>query len=568
MTTTNTSLPYERPIVDDVLQQSHQLADNIAGASHSTQVLELVNEWNSLRNNFITMQNLAEVRFTQNVADPSSVAEKEFFDRALPTVTEAQHKVIREIVQSPFRADIEREFGALFLRRLEDTLRVFSSDLKPLLIREAELQKRYNEITASAKIDLNGTTYNLSTLSKVIESTDRSVRIQATQKLYEFLDNNGSELDAIYDELVSVRVEKAKRLGYSSYAEFRNVEMGRVDYTESDIYQYREKVKEHVVPVASLLREAQKRRLGLNVLTICDEKIQFPDGNPVAVGEHDQILQAAQTMYRELSAETDEFFSTMLQNNLLDLKSRDSKATGGYCTSFPSYKLPFIFANFNKTTHDVEVLTHEAGHAFQAWRSRNHSVPEYLWPTMEACEIHSMSMEYLTWPWMHLFFGDDAERFKFYHLQSALLFLPYGCLVDHFQYWVYAHPDATAADRRSAWLNLEAEYLPWRTTDGIDLPEGGKGRAWQLQRHIYESPFYYIDYTLASLCALQYWTWSLEEAGAAFASYLSVCDLGGSKPFLDIVRTGGLHSPFAPETMPEITRKAYEWLRNHYATYL
>jgi M3 family oligoendopeptidase len=305
--------------------------------------------------------------------------------------------------------------------------------------------------------------------------------------------------------------------------------------------------------------------LGYDVLTLVDERVQFADGNPVAQGDHDYIVDAASRMYEELSPETHEFFTVMQERELMDLKSRDGKATGGYCTSFPVYQVPFIFANFNQTSHDVEVLTHEAGHAFQAWRSRNYAVPEYQWPTAEACEIHSMSMEYLTWPWMNAFFGDQTEKFKFFHLAGSIQFLPYGCMVDAFQHWVYGNPDATPSQRLGTWKELEKTYMPWRVN--ADVPEAEEGRHWQFQRHIYESPFYYIDYTLASTCAMQYLVWAQKDPKGAFESYLRVCDVGGSKAFLDIVKEGGLRSPFAPNSLREVVGDCFSWLKTTYPFY-
>ncbi len=559
-------LPYSRPDLDTVRQQAQELVSRIMTAPSASAVVDCIAEWNKLRSHLSTMQGLAEVHYTQNVADPSAKEEKEYFDKTGPSFTETQLTVARAIIQSPFRKEVEEAFGGLFLRRLEDSDRTFSPDIKDLLVRESELTNAYNEITASARLEFDGKEYNLSTIAKIVESLDRDVRHRAVKTLYGFLGTHAEELDRIYDELVKIRHEKAKSLGFRNYIEMRYTEMGRVDYNAEDVRVFRQQVLDHVVPLAARLREAQRNRLGYDSLSLSDEKLQFPDGNPVAKGEHDYIVEAAQKMYQELSPETDEFFSVMRSRRLMDLQSRANKATGGYCTSFPEYGVPFIFANFNQTSHDVEVLTHEAGHAFQAWRSRNFPVPEYLWPTAEACEIHSMAMEYLTWPWMHLFFGEQTDRFKFYHLQSAILFLPYGCLVDAFQHWVYENPEATPDQRLTAWKHLEKTFLPWRNT--ADVPEADAGRQWQFQRHIYESPFYYIDYTLASTCALQYWEWSMRDPRGAFESYLRVCDVGGSLPFRSIIDVGGLRSPFAPEVLGDIIDRCFSWLFTTYPAYL
>jgi M3 family oligoendopeptidase len=524
--------------------------------------IALIREWFKLRTHYSTMASLAEVHYSQNVADPASKAEKEFFDHAQPVVSEWMTNVSKKILTSPHRPQIAAELGELFLIKLEQMDRTFSPAIKDLMLQESELSNKYNEITASAKITVDSKTYNLSTLAKLTSSTDRELRKRAIIAQYEFLGQHAAEVDDIYDKLTKLRTEKAKRLNFPSYTEYRYVEFGRVGYGPEEVAAFRQQVVDHVVPLVNTFRTAQAKRLGIDKVRGYDEKLQFPDGNPVAQGDHDWIVGNATRMYSELSPETKEFFDLMIERDLLDLKSRDNKAVGGYCTSFPEFGLPFIFANFNQTTHDVEVLTHEAGHAFQAYRSRHFDVPDYWWPTSEACEVHSMGMEFLTWPWMGHFFGDQLERFKFYHLQGALLFLPYGCAVDHFQHWNYAHPDATPADRLAAWKDMERLYMPWR--DATDIPGADQGRQWQFQRHIYESPFYYIDYALAQTCALQYWQWSLKDPKAAFESYVKICDIGGSQSFVEIVESGGLKSPFKAGTLESIVADAYAWLRSEF----
>lgn len=565
-TTTFTELPYVRPDLSELETAYASITKGMQTSATSADALAFVHQWNALRSDVGTMQSLGEVHYTQNVADERAKDEKNFYDTHMPTVIEWNTNVAKAILASPHRAAIANACGSLFLDRLEQADKTFAPDMKDLLVRESELMNRYNEITASARIELDGQTYNLSSLGTVQISLDRSLRQRAVVAQYAFLSEHGAELDDIFDKLVHLREEKAQMLGFKSYTEFRYVEFGRIDYTADDVEKFRAQVRKYVVPLATKFREAQARRLGLDKVHLYDEKLHFADGNPIAEGDHDWIVERAQKMYADLMPETHEFFDLMLKRELMDLKSRDNKATGGYCTSFPIYGVPFIFANFNKTTHDVEVLTHEAGHAFQAYRSRGFSIPEYRWPTAEACEIHSMGMEFLTWPWMDLFFGDQTGKFRFYHLQGALIFLPYGCAVDEFQHWVYANVDATPAERNAKWAELESIYMPWR--DASDVPYADKGTQWQFQRHIYESPFYYIDYALAQTCALQFWKRSQEDRSLALTDYLRICDVGGSQAFLDIVKTGNLKSPFDEGTLADIVETANTWLERHYGEYL
>lgn len=559
-------LRYERLVLADIEAACNEAKSVIAKATDKALVIDAIQKWNEMRMHVMTMVNLAEVNYTLDVSNQEYKAEKHFYDVNSPTITEWNVEVEEAILASPFRKEVAEEFGVLFLKIIENSLRTFSPEIKELMVEEADLNNRYNEITASGIIELDGREYNLSTIGAVVVETDRDRRRRATEALYKFLGSHRNELDTIYDKLVKIRVEKARRLGFQSYTEFRYTEMGRVDYTPADVEVFRSQVLEYVVPLSLSIREAQRKRLGLDTLTIYDEKLDFADGNPMIEGEYDFIVGAAEKMYSELSPETNEFFRALSSAGLMDLKSRDNKAVGGYCTSFPEYRLPFIFANFNGTTHDVEVLTHEAGHAFQAYRSRNHIVPEYLWPTMEACEIHSMGMEFITWPWMKYFFGDQTEKFKFYHLSRAIKFLPYACAVDEFQHWVYANPDASPADRCRTWTEMEKKYLPWRAAS--EIPEAREGRQWQFQKHIYESPFYYIDYALAQTCALQIWKKSIEDKDKAFKEYLKICDVGGSQSFLQIVETGNLRSPFLGNTLQDVFGSAMHWLRMNYPQYI
>jgi M3 family oligoendopeptidase len=558
-------LPYTRVDLQQIQEHCAALVQRCSTATEASQWIDIIREWNTLRIEFSTAMYIAEVRFTQDVTDEFYKAEKQFYDEHSPELTEWNNAVAQCIVQSPFRGEIDKVFGTLYAQRLANSLIVFDPSIKDLLVQESELSMQYNSITASATIMVRGQEYNLSTIATLLTSPDAELRKEAVQAQYAFFETHSGTIDALYDTMVQLRTKKAQTLGYPSYTEFRYVEMGRVDYDASMVEVFRNQVYSVVVPLAAALRKAQAQRIGVPAIKLQDEKMQFTDGNPVAQGNHDWIVERAQTMYRELSSETGEFFDFMVERNLLDLESRNNKSTGGYCTSFPQYGMPFIFANFNQTTHDIEVLTHEAGHAFQAFRSRTQPVLEYHWPTSEACEIHSMGMEFLTWPWMEQFFGEQINKFRFYHLQSAILFLPYACAVDEFQHWVYANPTATPAMRNAQWTVMETKYMPWR--DCSDVPYAALGTQWQMQRHIIESPFYYIDYALAQTCALQYWQWSQRDATKAFESYLRLCDIGGSKPFLEIVAAGQLKSPFTQGSLTDVMTTANSWLHATFPAY-
>ena len=554
-------IPYERPDLEQLQTQYKSLQIRFTEAKHSTDQISVLEEWNDLRIDLATLSNLVYIRFSQNITDEWAKTEKDFFDQNGPTIHEWNIQLIKEIVKSPFIDDIKKQWGELFVEKLEMSLQTFIPEIKEELIEESKLTQRYAEIFASAKIEFDGETYNLSSLEPKVLSTDRSTRKRAQQTRLGFIGSHAEELDSLYQDLVKTRTSAAKKLGFNSYTELAYKELGRTEYNPEMIAGFRDQISRVVVPLVHEFKKDQSSRLGLDTLMFFDEGLLFADGNPNPQGEPDWIVDQASVMYKELSPITDTFFSMMRENEILDLVTRPNKSVGGYCSSFPKYGIPFIFSNFNGTTHDVEVLTHEAGHALQNYLSSKHKPLEYRWPSYEAAEIHSMSMEYITWPWMKNFFGDQTNKFKYAHLVKSIQFLPYACAVDEFQHWVYDNPNAQPKERLEFWKTMEKKYLPWRTYE--DMPEGSEGRVWQFQSHIYRTPFYYIDYALAQICALQFWVKSRENKEEAMKDYLHICEIGGSKTFLDIVKSGNLQSPFASNTIQDIIQVAKEWITEH-----
>jgi len=553
-------LPYKRPNLDEIKEKYNELTKRFTTATSAEQQNNVIKDWNSLRTEYMTNLSIAHVRFTLNVKDNWALSERTFIDKNSPTIAEWNQNFVKEILASQFLKEIEEQWGALFILNLEQSVKTFSNEIKPMLIEQAELTKKYDNILASAEIELDGEIFNLSRLERKLLDTNRETRKKAQQAKFNFLESNKADLDQIYDDMVKLRHEMAQKLGFKNFVEFRYLDMGRYEYSPEDVAVFRQYVLDKIVPLMTNQRKKQAERLGVDELRFHDEILHFPDGNPTAQGDPEWIVEQAKQMYSELSPQTEEFFNMMIDRGLMDLVTRPNKAVGGYCTNFPSYGIPFIFSNFNGTTHDVEVLTHEAGHAFQAYKSRNNKIVDYIFPTYEACEIHSMGMEYLTWNWMDKFFGEKTSKFKYYHLLRSLMFLPYCCAVDEFQHWVYENPDATPSDRKSKWHEMEKKYLPWRKYE--DLPYAEEGALWQFQKHIYASPFYYIDYALAQICALQIWSKSRKNMDEALVDYIRICEIGGSKTFLEIVKAGNMHSPFEPECLDHVIEEAEQWLED------
>lgn len=540
----------ETPQADAVAAEYAELHQSLAAARSAEDKSRAFDRWDALRRRLETWEALVQLRFQQDTRDEQAKAAREYCDQIRPKLTELQVGMKREWLKPENRAELERRFGSNLPALFAADVLTYEPVIEQDMVREAQLEAEYVELLAAATVDFAGQTYNLSEIVKFREHADRDMRHGAERARWSWFDVNREKLDRIYDDLVRLRDGMARKLGFDNFVGLGYQRMKRVDYNQADVQRFRNAVRDHLVPLCRELRREQAAKLGLDRVRFWDEAVHDVKGNPVPCGDHDWMIDRAREMFDELSPELGEFFRMMVDSSLTDLKNRPGKAGGGFCTSFPVYGVPFIFANFNGTKGDVEVFTHEMGHAAQAYLSRQQPVIDYLWPTYESCEIHSMSLEFLTWPHMERFFGADAERFRQTHLVQSLLFIPYGVAVDHFQHLVYERPNATAAERHGMWQEVEQTYLPWREYG--DLPHVAAGGAWQMQRHIYLSPFYYIDYTLAQTCALQFWARSRRDFPAAMRDYLTLCRRGGEAPFQALAQSAGLVSPFAPNCLQEV----------------
>ncbi|CAM2976704.1 M3 family oligoendopeptidase [Paenibacillus sediminis] len=551
---------YERPEKEVVIPKIKELIESFRSASTFEDQNEAMAAINRLRSEIDTQFQLVTIRHSIDTNDEFYKAEQDYIDELEPVLQEYVTDFYRALTESKFRTELEQKWGGQLFRLAEFSLKTFSPEIIEDLQKENKLRTEYAALIASAKIQFEGEERTLAQLIPFEQSTDREMRKRAAEAKYQFMADNEETLDRIYDDLVKIRTQIAHKLGYADYTELGYARMNRTDYNAEMVANFRQQVLEQIVPIASKLKERQRERIGVDRLTFYDESFTFQSGNPTPKGDPDWIVQRGTEMYDELSPEMSAFFRFMIDNGLMDLVSKKGKQSGGYCTFISDYRAPFIFSNFNGTSGDIDVLTHEAGHAFQVYESRHFEVPEYWWPTFEAAEIHSMSMEFFTWPWMDKFFLEDTDKYKFDHLSSSLLFLPYGVAVDEFQHIIYANPEMTPAERKQAWRDLELKYLPHRDHDGNSYLE--RGGFWQKQGHIYNSPFYYIDYTLAQICAFQFWKRMNENREDAWSDYLKLCRLGGSMSFTELVEQAGLISPFQDGCVSSVIEVIENWLNS------
>lgn len=555
-------MQYRRPDIDAMIALCKTAEEGIKNAPDAQTVLTIYRNLMQEQAHFYSMASLAYIRFTLNTKDDFYNTEKTFLDEQSPLLQGPAQAVDMALMNSPFRAELEEELGTLLFKNLEISVRSFREELVPLMQEANKLESAYQELYASATVEWEGETIPLPMLGLYKESPDRATRKKAFEKEGGFFDAHREELDTIFDKLVKNRNAQARLLGHENYLQLGYDRLGRNCYGYNELKAFRKQIEEDLVPVVTMTKEDQKKRIGVDEIHLYDHDFLFADGNALPKGTPDDILAAGKKMYDKMNPETAEFIDFMYENQLLDVLSKEGKAPGGYCSTIEDYKAPFIFSNFNGTADDVDVLTHEAGHAFAAFRAFKNNLPLYAQsPTMEACEVHSMSMEFLTQDFHHLFFGENTAKYEYVHAANALSFIPYGCMVDEFQHIMYENENLTPDERNQVWLDLEKKYRPHLHQE--DLPFYGRGSGWQFKLHIYLHPLYYIDYCMAQAVAFRFWTMSLKDPADAWKRYLAFVDLGGTVTFEEAVRAAGIPLPYDEGSMGEVAREIAAWLEAH-----
>ncbi len=552
-------MPYERIDFDEVQRELKELMEAFDAAKSGEEQFAIHQKYYKLTGRVDSMYTIANIRFDVDTSDAFYEKEHEYYDEKMPEYSNVLLAYQKKLYESPFRDYLEKKIGPVAFKNMEIAQKAMDEKLIPLMQEENALTMEYDKLIAGAKINFDGKELNLSLMRPYLINQDRNVRAAAWKEYSAFFEANADKLDEIYDKLVKNRTAQAKMMGYDNYLELGYYRMGRNCYGRKEVEAYREQVKKDFVPFAEELHERRRKRLGLDKLSYIDNAVYFKDGNPAPFGTPEEILAAGQKMYGELSPETKEFMDFMMENELFDVIGRKTKKAGGYMTYIPDYQSPFVFANFNGTSGDVDVITHECGHAFQGYLSGKDPIREHADIGMETAEIHSMSMEFFTQDWMEKFFGDQAKKYIDMHLEDSATFIPYGCMVDEFQHIVYENPDMTPAERHAAWLKLEHEYRPHM--DYGDNKFFGKGGFWQKQTHIYDVPLYYIDYCLAQTCALQYKVKMDEDFKGAWESYLKLCKLSASDFYTNMIKEVGLDCPFEPGCMKNIVEKLEKYVK-------
>ena len=551
--------PFIVPTEKRMCNKLESLVKELKECGSARTALLVIKHFNKYMDELSTQGSIIGVKYACDTTKLANKKAQERLDELSPIIANYYNQFIRILAKAKYRKELEGYFGKYYFKKIDNSLKAFDEKIVPELIKQNKLSTKYDEIMGGAQIPFRGEVLNLSQLGKHMKSTDRDERREAAQALDKWLGEHDKEIGDIYSELVLLRDEMARKLGFKNFVELGYLNMGRTDYNAKMVKGYREQIATEVVPVCQKLYKTQMKLVGIKDPKFYDYGLSFASGNPKPAGDSKFILNTAKEMYSKMSPETKEYFNFMISHELLDLETRKGKAPGGFCTTFNDYKAPFIFSNFNGTSADVDVLTHEGGHGFQMYLCTGIKIPEYREPTMETAEIHSMSMEFFAWPYADKFFGKDGDKYRYSHLVDAIEFLPYGITVDEFQHWVYEHPTATHDERCAKWREIEKRYTPHKNYEGC--PNLENGRYWMRQGHIFGSPFYYIDYTLAQVCAFQFLIEDRKNHEKAWKKYVKLCKCGGKMPFVENLEHNHIKNPFEEGTIHNIMGKLNKILK-------
>ena len=552
------NMPYTRPDFEEAQGKMMAILEKFKKAASAEECFAAYKEYDDYSKHLYSMFAIARIRYTLDTTDEFYDKEKTYMDEVAPKLEAVVQGFTQALLETPFRKELEAKWGNLMFVNAEIQTKTFKPEIIGDMQTENKLRSEYSKLIASAQIEFDGKTLTLAQIRPYYENPDEKVRKAAMEAASLWYMSHADRLDGIYDELVKLRTGIAKKLGYDTFTQLGYYRMQRNCYDQNHVAKFREGVVKHIVPLANRLKAEQAKRIGKKSIKIYDDFFEYPEGNAKPTGTPDEIFAHGKKMYHELSKETAEFIDFMLENELFDVLTRPGKQAGGYCAHIPIYRAPFIFANFNGTSGDIDVLTHEAGHALAGYMARDIYPSALQRYSMETAEIHSMAMEFFTWPWMKGFFGDQTDKYYYSHLAAALIFIPYGTMVDEFQHHIYEKPEMTPAERNALWLELEGKYRPYLEMD--DFPFYGEGRRWQAQGHVYSMPFYYIDYCLAQIMALSFWAENQKDQDSAWAKYMRLLTFAGTKTFVELIEDAGLPSPFVPDNLKPVADAAAAWL--------
>jgi len=545
-------IPSVRPDITTIKNDIRKLLQEFTAAESFQQQNEIFIALNDYCSEYNTADSVAEIRYSTDTLNPLFKSDKKYFDENSPDYFSICKEISEALIKSKFFNEYREKYGATVISKFERDIVLYSDELKEDFILEQELENEYYSVRAGAAITFNGKKYSVQQMAKFQDSPDRETRKLAQDETYNFFFEKKDDFNILFDKLVKIRTEISHKLGFKNFVELGYRRMCK-GFSYTDVQKFRKNIIEYIVPLVKKLKEKHRKRIGVEKLMYYDSGYMFRGGNPVVKDEIEQILRKVKFVFSELSPLTKEFINFMMENELINIESRIGRAGGGYQTYLQKYKSPFIFSNFNGTAADIEVLFHEAGHAFQSYICRNYKLLDEMFSTQDINEVHSMSMEFLTYDYMKLFFEEDTDKFYFDQLDGSVRMILTNTIGDEFQETIYLNPGLSIGERADLWKELQKKYGLSREGEGNEYLDSGC--SWHVRRHNFTSPFYSIEYALAQFVAYQFLFLKKENHQEAIRKYIEFCKLGGRYTFSESLKIADLKNPFEEGTVKEMAGK-------------
>ena len=539
-------LKFPRPDLNVFTHLYQEAIERVNHANDGDDIIEILFEVDELSRRITDLLTATMIRHTMDMEDEIYERDNRWYEENQPLFTKAILDFNDAIYNSPYKEYIESRIGQMFFVKTDVKKQTFCEENLPLEQRESELIFEYQNLIGSCNVEVMGEPMSFMGLQRLFTDENRDVRKAAHKAFSDFLASIEDDLERVWDELIKVRTQMGKNLGFDNYIPLAYLQRLRLTYGQEEVAEFRKQVLEEIVPLCSKLYDFQAKTLGLDELKAYDEKVIFSDGNPKPAGDRDYMFNQTVQMLRDMSPETDEFISFMLSHELIDYEERPGKAEREYATILPARKAPFVFYHFDGAPANLQNFHEGLGYSFAAYKaSRKQHLEEYYASSSEIMEIHSMSMVHFANRYADQFFGEDGWKYVFSILHNYITFIPFSVAVDEFQHICYSDLELTPKERTQVWRDLEKKYMPWRKYDEDDefMERGGY---WYHKPHFFIFPFYYIEYALATINAMEMYQKYEERPSTAWKEYLELTDLGGSKNYLETLKLSNLTPAFEP----------------------
>ncbi|HLO79493.1 MAG TPA: M3 family oligoendopeptidase [Chitinophagaceae bacterium] len=495
-----------------------------------------------------------QIRMTCDTTDKALEESFNYFYLEIqPKIQPLSDQLNKKLISSPFTSQLDHDKYFTYIRNVKKNIDLFREENIPIQAEINVVQQQYGQVAGAMTVTVDGQEFTLQQAAKFLEDPSREKREEVYRKINERRLQDKETLDNLFTKLVSLRDRIAVNAGFENYRDYKFMEMGRFDYKPEQCFQFHEAVRLHVMPLVDQIFDAQRNKLGLDVMKPWDTEAEQPGISPLR-----PFKQGKELLDKTISClhELDPFFANCLKKmeemSHLDLDSRKGKAPGGYNMPLAESGAPFIFMNAAGQMSDVTTMVHESGHAVHSFLAHPLSLNAFKEYPTEMAEVASMAMELFTMDHWHVFFNneDDLRRAKRHQLERVITIFPWIATIDKFQHWIYENPKHTVNERTEAWMNILNEFSsPVIDYSGL-MPY--RNISWQRQLHLFEVPFYYIEYGIAQLGAIGLWKQYKENNQKAIKNYINGLSLGGTKTLPELYHAAGLSFDFSPETIKEL----------------